>query len=199
MDVNTSLNLLNAVNTANQAGQPTAAQIQAAQAQAQSQNNHGLIGDVSAPQDILDLSGSRPASQVDMAGINAALAQHQQQVDSFRAMIERLLNNQASSSNAATIVNGEVMIEVDEATRLQAQRDIAEDGYFGVAQTSERILSFARAFAGDDEGRINIMRDAFLAGFAAAERAWGGELPEISQQTREAVLRGFDEMLGITA
>jgi len=100
---------------------------------------------------------------------------------------------------AKLAANGEIYIEIDEATRLQAQEDIAEDGYFGVAQTSERILAFARAFAGDDIGRMEIMRDAFLAGFAAAEQAWGRDgLPEISHQTREAVLRGFDEMMGIT-
>ena len=188
MDVNTNLNIITAVNTANAANQN-----QPAAAQPTSQNN-GLIGGVETPRDILELSGSRPRSEVDMAGINAALNQHNQQVESFRAMIERLLHNQAST---VTVVDGVEMIEIDEATRAQAQADIAEDGYFGVAQTSERILSFARAFAGEDVARMEIMRDAFLAGFEAAERAWGGELPEISQQTREAVLRGFDEMMGI--
>jgi len=191
MDVNTNLNVLNAVNAANAVSQNQPA---ATQAQPVAEQNNGLIGDVSVPRDILDLSGSRPRSEVNMRDINAALAQHQQQVDSFRAMIERLLHNQAST---VTMVNGVNMIEIDEETRAQAQADIAEDGYFGVAQTSERILSFARAFAGEDEGRIEIMRDAFIAGFRAAEQAWGGELPEISQQTFEAVMRGFDEMLGI--
>jgi len=187
MDVNTNMNLLSAVTAAN-----APAPVQPAAAPAQ--ENHGLIGGATAPQDILDLSGSRPRSEVNVRDINAALAQHQQQVEAFRVMIQRLLHNQADT---VTMVNGVNMIEIDEATRAQAQRDIAEDGYFGVAQTSERILSFARAFAGDDLGRMEIMRDAFLAGFRAAEEAWGGELPEISQQTLAAVLRGFDEMMGI--
>ena len=191
MDVNTNLNIITAVNTANAANQnqPAAAQPPA------NQNNNGLIGGQEVPRDILDLSGSRPRSEVNMRDINAALNQHNQQVESFRAMIERLLHNQAST---VQIVDGVEMIEIDEATRAQAQADIAEDGYFGVEQTSERILAFARAFAGDDVERMGIMRDAFLAGFAAAERAWGGELPEISGLTRDAVLRGFDEMMGIT-
>ena len=189
------VNLMNALTGANNQPQvPPAVPVPTAQ-EPQEQNS-GLIGNVPVPQDILDLSGSRPRSEVDMAGIHQALSQHQQQTEAFRVMIERLLHNQAST---ATMVDGvTAMIEIDEATRAQAQADIAEDGYFGVEQTSERILAFARAFAGDDEGRINIMRDAFLAGFEAAERAWGGELPEISQQTRDAVLSGFDEMLGLS-
>ena len=43
------------------------------------------------------------------------------------------------------------------------------------------------------------MRDAFLAGFEAAQRTWGGELPEISQRTFDAVMAGFDQMMGIIA
>ena len=39
---------------------------------------------------------------------------------------------------------------MDEKTRLQAQKDIAEDGYWGVEQTSERLVSFAKALSGGD-------------------------------------------------
>ncbi|MCL2575914.1 MAG: hypothetical protein FWE33_05720 [Defluviitaleaceae bacterium] len=188
MDVNTSLNLLNVQNAANT---PVVPNNNNNNANAQT----GLIGNQPIPQDILSLTGWRPASEVNVRDMRAILDQHNRQVDAFREMVSRLLNQQA---HTATIVNGETMIQIDDATRAQAQADIAEDGYFGVAQTSERILSFARAFAGDDEGRIEIMRNAFLAGFAAAENVWGGQLPEISRQTFDAVMRGFDEMLGIT-
>jgi len=188
MDVNTSLNLLNAQNAAS-------TPVVAAANPVSEEASTGLIGNQPIPQDILDLQGWRPRREVNMSDINAIFDQHNRQVQSFREMIERLLNQQAGTANI--VINGEVMVEIDEATRLQAQRDIAEDGYFGVAQTSERILSFARAFAGEDEGRIEIMRNAFLAGFAAAEAAWGGQLPEISRQTFDAVMSGFDAMLGI--
>ena len=40
---------------------------------------------------------------------------------------------------------------VDAATKEQAQADIAEDGYWGVKQTSQRLFDFASALAGDDE------------------------------------------------
>ena len=39
---------------------------------------------------------------------------------------------------------------VDPATKAQAQADIAEDGYWGVNQTSDRIIQFANALTGGD-------------------------------------------------
>ncbi len=85
---------------------------------------------------------------------------------------------------------------VDAATKAQAQADIAEDGYWGVNQTSERILDFAKALAGDDPEKLENMRQAFEKGFAQAEKTWGGKLPDISQQTYDAVMKGFDQLTG---
>ena len=84
--------------------------------------------------------------------------------------------------------------EVDEATKLQAQKDIAEDGYWGVNQTSDRIIDFAKALTGGDPSKIEDMRDAFKKGYEQAEKTWGGKLPEISQKTYDAVMAGFDKM-----
>ena len=87
---------------------------------------------------------------------------------------------------------------VDAATKAQAQEDISENGYWGVKQTSERILDFAKALAGDDPEKLEKMRSAFEKGYAQAEKTWGGELPEISKQTFDAVMKGFDELTGKT-
>ncbi|MBD5452617.1 MAG: hypothetical protein HDR25_08255, partial [Lachnospiraceae bacterium] len=69
------------------------------------------------------------------------------------------------------------------------------DGYWGVKQTSERILSFATALAGNDSKNLEKMRDAFLKGYKQAEKTWGGELPDISKRTYDAVLEGFDKLM----
>lgn len=84
--------------------------------------------------------------------------------------------------------------EVDEATKLQAQEDVSEDGYWGVKQTSGRILDFATALTGGDPSKIEDMREAFKKGYKQAEDTWGGELPEISKKTYDAVMAGFDKM-----
>jgi len=85
-------------------------------------------------------------------------------------------------------------IEVDEETKLQAQKDIAEDGYWGVKQTSERTLDFAKALSGGDPAKADLMLEAYKKGFEAAEKAFGGEgkLPQISYDTYDAVIKGFE-------
>ena len=81
---------------------------------------------------------------------------------------------------------------VDAETKAQAQKDIAEDGYWGVEQTSSRILDFAKAFTGGDPSKVEQMRDAFKKGFEQATKTWGDKLPDISQRTYEATLKKFD-------
>jgi len=142
--------------------------------------------------DIFETTRTRPVSEVDMNAIRDAISQAERQTEAFRLLVERLLGQQGNTwTNAA----GEVMVYIDEATQARAAEEIAEGGYFSVEAVSERLLNFARAFAGDDPERIELMREAFLRGFEAAEQQWGGELPQISQDTRAAVLAGFDEWI----
>ena len=81
---------------------------------------------------------------------------------------------------------------VDAQTKAQAQADIAEDGYWGVKQTSDRILDFAKALSGGDPDKIETMKNAFIKGFKEATGAWGKDLPDISQRTYDAVMEKFD-------
>jgi hypothetical protein len=84
-------------------------------------------------------------------------------------------------------------IEVTDEMRAAAQAEIAEGGYFSVDVTATRILDFAVAISGGDPARIDVLRGAIEQGFAEAERIWGRELPEISRQTRDAVMNGLDQ------
>lgn len=81
---------------------------------------------------------------------------------------------------------------VDAATKAQAQADIADDGYWGVDQTSDRILDFAKALSGDDIEKADELLDAFKKGFKEATKSWGETLPDISQRTYDAVVKKFD-------
>ena len=66
---------------------------------------------------------------------------------------------------------------VDAATKKQAQADIAEDGYWGVNQTSDRIIDFAKALTGGDPDKIEDMRAAFEKGFKKAGKTWSWAWP----------------------
>lgn len=123
-------------------------------------------------------------------------ADAEQRTSQFKNLVEQLLTKQNKTFQTATdffqaLQRGE--IEVDAATKAQAQEDVSEDGYWGVKQTSERILDFAKALTGGNPSKIDEMKAAFEKGFKAAEKLWGGELPEISQKTYDAVMKGFEE------
>ena len=119
-------------------------------------------------------------------------------VAQFKALVEQLMSKQANTYGNANDIWAflrEGNFTVDPATKAQAEADIAEDGYWGVEQTSDRIIDFAKALAGDDPEQLNKMLDGFKKGFKQAEKTWGGELPDISKRTYDAVLKKFDELI----
>ena len=82
---------------------------------------------------------------------------------------------------------------VDAATKAQAQKDISEDGYYGIKQTSERLFDFASALAGDDVEKMKKMQTAMQKGFKQATGAWGKDLPDICQKTLDAANQKFED------
>lgn len=115
----------------------------------------------------------------------------------LQSLVEKMLTKQGESygkANDIWSILSSGNFTVDPATKLQAQADIADDGYWGVNQTSQRILDFAKALTGGDPSQIEKMRSAFEKGFKMAEKKWGGSLPDISQKTYDAVQKGFDDM-----
>ncbi len=106
-------------------------------------------------------------------------------------IVNKMLGQQAQKFTEAnddfwsTLAKGG--FSVDAAAKKQAQEAISEDGYYGVKQTSQRIFDFASALAGDDVEKMKDMQAAFEKGFKQATKSWGRDLPDISNQTRDAV------------
>ena len=129
--------------------------------------------------------------------INQLKAEADARTQQLRTLVEQLMTKQAGTYNNANDIwsflrSGD--FTVDPATKAQAQADIAEDGYWGVNQTSDRIVQFATALTGGDPDKIEEMREAFKQGYEQAKETWGGELPEISQKTYDAVMEKFDKL-----
>lgn len=115
----------------------------------------------------------------------------------FKSLVEQMISKQGKTLGATDsiwsfLAKGD--FTVDPEVKAQAEKDIAEDGYWGVEQTSERIIDFATALTGGDPDKIEDMRDAFKEGFKQATKTWGSELPDISQKTYEAVMKKFDKL-----
>lgn len=126
-------------------------------------------------------------------------AVEQSKVDSFRKLIASMIKSQTSKSYQAKGGKGKLKdyfanLKVDPETSRIAQQEISEDGYWGVKQTSQRILDFAVGIAGDDQEKLAEMRAAVEKGFKQARDMWGGELPGICGQTYDAVMAGFDKL-----
>ncbi|MCM1087947.1 MAG: hypothetical protein NC419_07295 [Muribaculaceae bacterium] len=124
-------------------------------------------------------------------------ADQQNRQQQLQNIVEQLMTKQGQTYNNANgiwsiLAGGK--LEVDPVTQAQAQKDIAEDGYWGVEQTSNRIIDFATALTGGDPDKIEEMREAFKKGYKQAGSTWGGDLPEISQRTYDAVMEKFDKL-----
>ncbi len=154
-------------------------------------------------------SGNNPSQfEVDYDKIRSLKADYRKGYSAFRHMVTTLLHKQGQKSqdilkkifgengNFENVTDlGKVMasLDVDDETRAEAASLIGEDGDLGVNQVSKNILDFAKAASGGDPSKIEELKQAFLKGLSEAEHVWGGSLPQISYQTKEAVLKGFEE------
>ena len=88
--------------------------------------------------------------------------------------------------------NGKALGELssDEASEL-----VSENGFFGIANTADRIAGFVLNGAGDDVEKLKAGREGVAKGFDDAKKIWGGELPEISQKTIEKTLETLDKKI----
>ncbi len=136
--------------------------------------------------------------KVDQATIDKLKADAEARFASLASLVEKCLSKQGETYQFATlsdlmkgVVEGKV--EVDPKVVEQAKKDVAEDGYWGVEQTAERIVSFAKALTGGDASKLEEMRKAIDKGFGDAEKVWGDKLPEISAKTRDRINEMLDE------
>lgn len=81
---------------------------------------------------------------------------------------------------------------IGELSQDEAKALVADDGFFGIAQTSARIADFVINGAGDDLSKLQAGRSGMLQGFGEAEKLWGEKLPEISYTTMQKALEKVD-------
>ena len=159
------------------------------------------IGVVYEPSKAEDAASTKKIYKPDTAMINKLKADADARTAQLRSLVEKIMLGQGNAIGTADDIWSFLRtgnFTVDAATKAQAQADIAEDGYWGVEQTSDRMIDFAKALSGGDPSKIEEMREAFEKGFKMAEKKWGGELPEISKKTYDAVMKKFDELAGVT-
>ena len=134
-------------------------------------------------------------NKVDREAIIAQMkADTEARMKQMQSYVQQMMNQQGIAIGTADdiwsfLASGD--FTVTEAAKAQAQEAISEDGYWGVEQTSQRIIDFAKALSGGDASKADLLLDAFKKGFEEATGTWGKELPEISQNTYKAVEEKF--------
>ena len=111
------------------------------------------VTNTSAAQDILELSGQTPAAnntannqnryRPDLNRMREIWTDHDRHVESFRRLVESLLNQQVDRANAAGISwdfnDPNAMVDIDDVTRTAAQEAIGEGGPFSVEAVATRL------------------------------------------------------------
>ena len=125
-------------------------------------------------------------------------ADQENRAASMQNLVEKLLGKQkgtvdlANSTNLAATFRQAVQFASPEDI-AKAQADIAEDGYWGVNKTSDRLVSMAIALAGGDTDKADELKNAITKGFKKATAAWGEKLPQLCQDTYDAAMKKMDD------
>jgi len=120
---------------------------------------------------------------------------HNDGFDLLRGLVINMFKEQGLSLNIPTgnTEPGMEEISLEEITPQEAEQLIADDGYFGVEQTSDRIVEFAKGIAGGDPARIDAIKAGIDKGFNEAKQAFGDWLPDISYNTYDKVMEKLDD------
>lgn len=194
MNVNGVTSQIQAVSGSNTAKEATRSHAKESPKTISASTESGVVYEPSAT---VKARQAQKSYKPDAAMIQKLKADAEARTQQLQSLVEKMMSGQATAYGKANDIwtfLREGNFTVDPATKAQAQADIAEDGYWGVKQTSSRILDFATALTGGDPDKIEEMRAAFKKGYEKAEKIWGGKLPDISQKTYDAVMKGFDDM-----
>ena len=135
---------------------------------------------------------TRPKGKGLSAGeIDALMAEADKTYASLRELVRQMLLKQEAASAGATGKQRPDSGELKPAE--EAALSLSEDGEFGVKAVSDRVVNFAIAVSGNDPSKLATLKEAIDKGFAEAEKAFGGKLPDISYKTYDEIMRKLDE------
>lgn len=114
--------------------------------------------------------------------------------DLLRGLVLNMFKDQGIDYKITT---DDAEVDISTISPEEAQELIADDGYFGVEKTAERIFTFAVGMAGGDPARLEAIREGVTNGFQEALDAFGGWLPDISYDTFDTVMKKLDDWAGV--
>jgi len=155
---------------------------------------------MNSPSALRNLGNALRGAQ-DPGTVNRLWNETAQAAETLRTLITTMLgrNQVTGQPGQAAWAQNAVSLDITESERAEAQALVAEDGFFGVSRTTERIMGFAQALVGENASpqQIERMRDAVQRGFDDVARVFGGfeNLPDVTQRTHSAIMESFDNWL----
>lgn len=141
-------------------------------------------------QDSVTITQEQEVSMTYSSSLTIQTGESQDQYNLLRSLVANMLKEQGIDFKVA---NGDQQIDITGLTQEEAVALIADDGYFGVDQTSDRIVDFAVGISGGDPSRLAAIKEGVEKGFNEALEAFGGSLPDISYDTFDAVMKKLDD------
>jgi len=134
----------------------------------------------------------------DPQAIRSMISETNHHGEAIRRLVRSLIGSTDATGQGFWAARADgIHLQLSEAERAEAAQMVSEDGFFGVQQTTDRIMGFARALVGEgaSESQIEAMRNAVQAGFDQVSQMFGGfnNLPEVTRDTHASIMRAFDD------
>ncbi len=143
--------------------------------------------------------------QIEKSAVEVSLSMNAQVLLFAMDASDQIKNNTSAQKDILNFLSGEHVADefnlsntgyegnpITELTEEEANELVGEDGFFGVAQTSQRVADFVFSFSGDDTDILQKGREGIVLGFEQASDMWGGKLPQISYDTQDKILELID-------
>ncbi len=140
-------------------------------------------------QDAVTLNNHKEIATTYSSALTIPTESEQDQYTLLRGLVTNMLKEQGIDFKVAS---GALEIDLGAISQEEASELISDDGYFGVEQTSNRIVDFAVGIAGGDPSRLDAIKEGVEKGFNEALDTFGGWLPEVSHDTYDMVMNKLD-------
>ena len=142
---------------------------------------------------------------LDEEKIRELKAQMDESTKNITSMFQKVLDDTLGQSLQFTLSNldqldfsqGKIMYQgkellVDADTKVQAEEAISDTGFYGIENTAQRALEFAKALSGNNPEKATLLKDAVQKAYDQVSEMFGGKLPEITEKTHARTLELFE-------
>ena len=146
-------------------------------------NDSGVIVDLNSRTEKPETYSNTKTNKANAQELAAIKQQADEALAPLRRLVEQVLKNQGTAYNESLGLTNSALVNITPEIRAEATSLISDGGFYSVENTSSRLADFAISLSGGDKTKLRELSASIQKGFAAAQKVWGGQLPEISAKT----------------